>query len=126
MDEAAFNTVAGWVTEAGLIGRSESELMSGFCRRVVEAGIPLARAMVILDTLHPIYEGRAFRWRVDEPDVADGGGLRTHQHRRGSGKLANARHFTTCCNRAKRRCGGASSPVIRQIFQRSRRRATRA
>ena len=26
--------------------------------------------MVILDTLHPIYEGRAFRWRAEEPDMA--------------------------------------------------------
>ena len=38
MDEAALNTLAGWVTEAGLVGRGESELMAGFCRRVVDAG----------------------------------------------------------------------------------------
>src|SRR5712691_57965 len=71
MDETAFNTLAGWVTEAGLIGRTESELMAGFCRRVAEAGVPLARAIVILDTLHPIYEGRAFRWRSDMPEAAE-------------------------------------------------------
>ena len=29
MNETAFNELAGWVTEAGLIGRSESELMVG-------------------------------------------------------------------------------------------------
>ena len=29
MDEAAFNALGGWVTEAGLIGRNESELMAG-------------------------------------------------------------------------------------------------
>jgi adenylate cyclase len=28
--------------------------------------------MVILDTLHPIYEGRAFRWRADMPETAEG------------------------------------------------------
>jgi len=71
MNETAFNELAGWVTEAGLIGTSESELMAGFCRRVVNAGVPLARAIVILDTLHPIYEGRAFRWRADMPDEAE-------------------------------------------------------
>jgi adenylate cyclase len=71
MDETAVNALARWVTEAGLIGRSESELMAGFCRRVADAGIPLARAMVILDTLHPIYEGRAFRWRGDQPELAE-------------------------------------------------------
>ena len=71
MNETAFNELAGWVTEAGLIGTSESELMASFCRRVVNAGVPLARAIVILDTLHPIYEGRAFRWRADMPDEAE-------------------------------------------------------
>ena len=67
----AFNELAEWVTQSGLIGRTESELMAGFCRRIAEAGVPLARAIVILDTLHPIYEGRAFRWRVDAPDAVE-------------------------------------------------------
>jgi adenylate cyclase len=71
MEEAAFNQLAGWVTEAGLIGRNESELMAGFCQRVIDAGVPLARAMVILDTLHPIYEGRVFRWRRDIPEAVE-------------------------------------------------------
>jgi len=71
MDEAAFNALSAWVTEAGLIGRTESELMAGFCRRVVDAGIPLARALVILDTLHPVYEGRAFLWRADKPETTE-------------------------------------------------------
>jgi len=67
----AFNELAEWVTQSGLIGRTESELMAGFCRRIAEAGVPLARAIVILDTLHPIYEGRAFRWRADAPDAVE-------------------------------------------------------
>jgi len=71
MDETAFNALSAWVTEAGLIGRTESELMAGFCQRVVEAGVPLARALVILDTLHPIYEGRALLWRADRPETAE-------------------------------------------------------
>ena len=71
MNETAFNELAGWVTEAGLVGRTESELMAGFCRRIADAGVPLARALVILDTLHPIYEGRAFRWRADAPEAAE-------------------------------------------------------
>jgi adenylate cyclase len=71
MDEAALNMLSAWVTEAGLIGRTESELMSGFCARVVDAGVPLARALVILDTLHPVYEGCAFLWRADVPETAE-------------------------------------------------------
>lgn len=68
MNHLAFDALAGWVTKAGLIGCTESQLMAGFCRRMVDAGVPLARAIVILDTLHPIYEGRAFRWRADMPE----------------------------------------------------------
>ncbi len=71
MERSGFDTIADWVAKAGLIGRSETELMVGFCRRVTEAGIPLARAMVIIDTLHPIYEGRVVRWRADQPDEAE-------------------------------------------------------
>jgi adenylate cyclase len=71
MNESALNELAGWVTEAGLIGRTESELMAGFCRRVLDAGVQLARGIVILDTLHPIYEGRAFRWRGDDPEAVE-------------------------------------------------------
>lgn len=71
MNETAFNELAGWVTEAGLIGRTERELMAGFCRRIIDADVPLARALVVLDTLHPIYEGRAFRWRADAPEAVE-------------------------------------------------------
>jgi adenylate cyclase len=68
MNRLTFDELASWVTKAGLIGYTESRLMAGFCRRILDAGVPLARAIVILDTLHPIYEGRAFRWRADMPD----------------------------------------------------------
>src|SRR5215470_2936049 len=71
MEAAAFNALSSWVAEAGLIGRREEELIAGFCRRLAEAGVPLARALVILDTLHPIYEGRAFLWRADRPEEAE-------------------------------------------------------
>src|SRR5262249_14006480 len=71
MNPSDFAALAAWVTRAGLIGRSESELMGGFCRKLAAAGIPLARGMVVLDTLHPIYEGRVFRWRADAPDGAE-------------------------------------------------------
>jgi adenylate cyclase len=71
MNAAALNAISAWVTEAGLIGRSERELMAGFCRRLAAAGVPLARSLVILDTLHPIYEGRALLWRSDRPEEAE-------------------------------------------------------
>jgi adenylate cyclase len=51
-----------WLIEKSLAGVGEAETVGGFCERLVHAGMPLARAIVLVDTLHPIYEGRAFRW----------------------------------------------------------------
>jgi adenylate cyclase len=63
MDEKHFADLAAWVAEAGLAGQSETALLSGFCERLAECGVGLARVMVLIDTLHPIYEGRAIVWR---------------------------------------------------------------
>jgi adenylate cyclase len=65
MERASFAELSGWLTEAGLAGESETRLLDGFCRRAGAAGLPIARAAIIIDTLHPVYEGRAFRWRRD-------------------------------------------------------------
>jgi len=54
--------LSAWLTQAGLAGRSESDLVSGFCERCVAAGLPLAVGVLFIDTLHPVYEGRLFRW----------------------------------------------------------------
>ncbi len=62
MNEAFFAELSAWLTHAGLAGTSETDIVSGFCDRCVEAGLPLARALVLIDTLHPVHEGRVFRW----------------------------------------------------------------
>jgi len=61
----ASSAIADWIVAAGLAGESEGVLLDGFCRRALEAGLPLAGGMLLIDTLHPIYEGRAFSWRRD-------------------------------------------------------------
>jgi adenylate cyclase len=58
-----------WVVEAGLAGLGETALVSGFCERLVEAGLALARGTAVMDTLHPVHEGRAVRWRGGDPDT---------------------------------------------------------
>ena len=63
MDPARFAELARWTTEAGLAGKSETAILDGFCHRAVAAGLPVARAIVVIDTLHPVHEGRVFRWR---------------------------------------------------------------
>src|SRR4051812_36980300 len=58
-----FSMLHKWLIEAGLAGRSETALLDGFCRHANEAGLPIARGVMIIDTLHPAREGRAFFWR---------------------------------------------------------------
>jgi adenylate cyclase len=70
MDTKQAADLANWVTKAGLTGMTELELLHGFCHRLVAKGMPIARVNIVIDTLHPIHEGRVFRWRChDQGDV---------------------------------------------------------
>lgn len=65
MNDEAIAGISDWVVRQGIAGASETELLDGFCERCCAAGLPLSRALVLIDTLHPSFEGRAFRWRGD-------------------------------------------------------------
>lgn len=67
-----------WLAKAGLRGEPEAHLASGFCERAVAAGLPISRALMLIDTLHPVYEGRVIRWGYEpsQPVVQEYG--RTH------------------------------------------------
>ena len=65
MDRDALLSLAAMTTAASLSGRPEVDLLQGFCTRIISAGVPLWRAMIGVDTLHPVLEGRLFRWRRD-------------------------------------------------------------
>jgi len=65
MKHADIDALTQWLVQRGLAGASEKVLLHGFCERCCRAGLDLSRAAVIIDTLHPIYEGRVFRWRND-------------------------------------------------------------
>jgi adenylate cyclase len=69
MTEAEIAKLATWLAKAGLEGRSETALVEGFCNRAVAGGLPLVRTIAFVDTLHPIHEGRAFRWERDKPEA---------------------------------------------------------
>src|SRR5271166_6635308 len=60
MTEAEIAALESWAADVGLKGSTEIALVEGFCDRALAAGLPLARAAVFIDTLHPIYEGRKF------------------------------------------------------------------
>jgi adenylate cyclase len=69
MDDAQFAKLAAWIAETGLAGASETAMVSGFCARAIASGLPLARAAVFIDTLHPIYEGRLFSWQASDGET---------------------------------------------------------
>jgi adenylate cyclase len=55
-----------WLVRQGLSGLPENDLLRGFCERCRAEGLHVSRAMVFIDTLHPIFEGRGFRWNDAE------------------------------------------------------------
>jgi adenylate cyclase len=75
MDEQRLNELAAWVTDAGLAGTTDADIFTGFCDRCLAAGVPLDRAHLFIDTLHPVHEGRLFRWGFgnEENQVRDYG-----------------------------------------------------
>jgi adenylate cyclase len=63
MERDQFAQLAAWITEAGLAGLDETATLTGFCERLLALGVELARANIVIDTLHPVYLGRAFTWK---------------------------------------------------------------
>ncbi len=67
MDEAHITSISDWIVQRGLAGDDETTLLRGFCKRCVAAGLDMADGTAIIDTLHPVYEGRVFAWSRDNP-----------------------------------------------------------
>jgi adenylate cyclase len=63
---AAENIVA-WTVGVGLEGQGRGDLTAGYCDRLVAAGVPLWRASVGADTLHPLIQAQGQRWHFGEP-----------------------------------------------------------
>jgi adenylate cyclase len=60
-----------WLIGQGLAGLPENDLIRGFCERCRAQGLELSRSLVFIDTLHPIFEGRGFRWNDTETDESE-------------------------------------------------------
>jgi adenylate cyclase len=65
VSDTDIDRISRWLVERGLAGASETELLHGFCEAARQAGLELSRGNMLIDTLHPVHEGRAFRWHVD-------------------------------------------------------------
>lgn len=60
-----------WLVSQGLTGVAENDLIRGFCERCRADGLDISRGLVFIDTLHPIFEGRGFRWNDSETNEAE-------------------------------------------------------
>jgi adenylate cyclase len=68
--EDGIDALNAWLAKAGLRGEPEAALVSGFCERAGAAGLPISRALMLIDTLHPVFEGRLVRWGHDPSQPA--------------------------------------------------------
>jgi arsenate reductase (glutaredoxin) len=96
-----------WLVSQGLTGLPENDLIRGFCERCCAEGLPVSRGMVFIDTLHPIFEGRGFRWNdaeTNESDVFEYGSTNEGEARRPGG----VRSSITCSKTATRNCRSSS------------------
>jgi adenylate cyclase len=71
MNPASRLQMISWLTGGGLTGLAETDLVRGFCLRCRSAGLELSRGLVAIDTLDPVFEGRAFRWTDTETNEGD-------------------------------------------------------
>jgi adenylate cyclase len=71
MDLAPRLKLMNWLVSQGLTGLPQNDLVRGFCERCRASGLDLSRASVFIDTLHPIFEGRGFRWNDTETNESD-------------------------------------------------------
>src|SRR5262245_26564830 len=61
-----------WLIEAGLASLPAGELFDGFCRRLVAAGLPIARGFLSIGALHPQWRSKSFTWQAGRiAEVAD-------------------------------------------------------
>src|ERR1700730_19257544 len=71
MDLAPRLNLMNWLVSQGLTGWPEIDLIRGFCERSRAGGLDISRASLFIDTLHPIFEGRGFRWNDTETNESD-------------------------------------------------------
>jgi adenylate cyclase len=71
MELAPRLNLMNWLVSQGLSGLPENDLIRGFCERCRAAGLELSRGLVFIDTLHPIFEGRGFRWNDTQTNESD-------------------------------------------------------
>ncbi|MGD9537999.1 MAG: adenylate/guanylate cyclase domain-containing protein [Alphaproteobacteria bacterium] len=63
--------LADWIISQGLLGATAEAVFEGISKRLVEHGVPIARAYSAMRILHPLYAGFGLVWRRKEPGVKE-------------------------------------------------------
>jgi adenylate cyclase len=53
------DSIAAWLADQALSNSQPAELFDGMCRRLRAAGVPVMRAHVSFEVLHPLYAAAA-------------------------------------------------------------------
>lgn len=59
-----------WLVARGLEGTAREELLTGYCEKLVELGVPLYRTHVAQRAIHPRFGSIGFEWLRDGGDVS--------------------------------------------------------
>ncbi|WP_428671221.1 adenylate/guanylate cyclase domain-containing protein [Reyranella sp.] len=65
MTPADIDRLSDLIVRRGLQGMAVPALLQLFCEKSGSLGLPINRALMVIDTLHPVHEGHVFRWRND-------------------------------------------------------------
>ncbi|HUA52468.1 MAG TPA: adenylate/guanylate cyclase domain-containing protein [Candidatus Sulfotelmatobacter sp.] len=63
MTHPAIAALRDWLIDGGRSEQDAQKMLDATCRRLVEAGVPLSRVGVFIQTLHPNVVARRFVWR---------------------------------------------------------------
>jgi adenylate cyclase len=64
---ASIAAIAAWLIDGARPAGAPGDVLDTLCRRLVAAGLPLARVSVFVRTLHPNVAARRLTWRPDAP-----------------------------------------------------------
>lgn len=62
IEQSRLQEIAFWLSQQGYEGTPEEDLLSGFCEKCNAIGVSISSALILMDTLHPDFEGHAFQW----------------------------------------------------------------
>jgi adenylate cyclase len=63
------DSIAAWLADQALSNSQPAELFDGMCRRLRAAGVPVMRAHVSFEVLHPLYAAAALKWSAEGVNV---------------------------------------------------------